>query len=62
MASGTTFSTMSGGPVAKDEESSDEEPEQKQLKIIVLGDGAVGKTSMIQRYFVFIHRSFRDFV
>jgi len=32
------------------DDSSEEEPDYKQLKIIVVGDGAVGKTSLIQRF------------
>ena len=33
-----------------EDDSSDEEPEQLQCKIILLGDGAVGKTSIALRY------------
>ena len=32
------------------EESSEEEPEQLQCKLIILGDGAVGKTSVALRF------------
>jgi Ras-related protein Rab-28 len=31
-------------------DSSDEEPEQLQCKVILLGDGAVGKTSVALRF------------
>ena len=33
-----------------EDDSSDEEPEQLQCKIILLGDGAVGKTSIALRF------------
>lgn len=42
-------STSSQGKV-RSEEDSDDEPEQLQYKVILLGDGAVGKTSIAMRF------------
>ena len=34
----------------KSQDSSDDEPEHFQYKIVVVGDGTVGKTSLIMRF------------
>lgn len=37
-------------PGGRGEEDSEDEPEQLQCKVILLGDGAIGKTSIAMRF------------